>query len=164
VAVTGLALGDNAAHRSARGSSMMELLMAASLFAVIVAIALPQFPRSPYVLWTAQQQLLADLRAVRMDALTKGDHFRMLITSGGRYDEYRLSLVGVTWVQGAQPVKTRTLPTNVAFTSGVGSFFDFNTRGLMLNPGAATTLTLSDSYTGKTRGATVWPSGQVVPQ
>ena len=143
---------------------MIELLVAASLFAVIVGIALPQFPRSPYVLWTAQQQLLSDLRAVRMDALTKGDHVRMTITSSGRYDEYRLTLVGATWTQGAAAIKTRTLPTNVAFTSGVGSFFDFNTRGLMLNPGAATTLTIRDSYTGKTRGATVWPSGQVVPQ
>lgn len=134
-----------------------------SLMAIVLGIALPQFPRRPYALWTAHEQLLADLRLARADALTKGDHFRFDITGATTYREYRMQLVGGVWVVNGPPVRDRTLPTGVSFTTAIGAQFEFNTRGLMLNPGAATTITLNEASTGHTRLVTLWPSGQVMP-
>jgi prepilin-type N-terminal cleavage/methylation domain-containing protein len=149
-------------HGRVRGFTLLELLVTMSLIGIVMGIALPQFPRNAYALWTAQQQLLADLRVARADALTKGDHFRFDITGASTYLEYRMRLVGGVWVINGPPVRSRTLPPGVTFTSGVGSHFEFNTRGLMLNPGAATTLRLTD-VSSHTRQVTVWPSGQVMP-
>jgi len=143
--------------------TLAELLVTMSLLAIVLGIALPQFPRRPYALWTAHEQLLADLRLARADALTRGDHFRFDIYGATTYREYRMRLVAGVWVINGPPLRDRTLPAGVSFTSGVGSQFEFNTRGLMLNPGAATQITLSEAATGHTRVVTVWPSGQVMP-
>jgi prepilin-type N-terminal cleavage/methylation domain-containing protein len=148
------------AHELVRGFTLIELLVTVGIMGVLMAIAMPIMPRSNYALWTAQEQLLADLRTTRMDALTKGDHFRFDITSTNTYAEYRMSLVGNNWVAAGTPVRSRKLPNGVTF-GGSGNSFEFNTRGLMLNPGAAATLTMTESYTGHARAITIWPSGQV---
>ena len=150
-------------HGGEQGFTLLELMVAVALFSIITAVALPTFGSNPYALWTAQQQLLGDLRMTRSDALTKGDHFRFDVKSASTYEEHRMQLVGTQWLPRDPAVRTGTLPSGVTFTSGVGSQFEFNTRGLMLNPGAATTLTLADSRTGHNRVVTVWPSGQVTP-
>ena len=151
-------------HKAERGFTLIELLVVVGILGVLMGIAVPRLPQGSYALWTAQQQLLADLRATRSDALTKGDHFRFDVTAAGAYAEYRMTLVGNNWVASATPTRSRVLPSGVTFASGVGSSFEFNTRGLMLNPGAAATLSLSDARTSHTRAVTVWPSGQVAPQ
>jgi len=149
-------------HR--RAFTIVELMATVALIGIVLGIAAFRFQPGPYALWSAQQQLLGDLRLTRSDALTKGDHFRFDITTANTYVEYRMQLVGPTWTPTVPPVRTRTLPTSVTFTSGVGNRFEFDTRGLMLNPGAATVLNLVDANTGHTRAVTVWPSGQVMPQ
>ena len=151
-------------YKLERGFTLIELLVVVGIFGVLMGIALPRLPQRSYALWIAQQQLLADLRATRADALTKGDHFRFDVSGSGAYAEYRMTLVGNNWVASATPTRSRVLPSGVTFASGVGSSFEFNTRGLMLNPGAAATLALSDALTAHTRAVTVWPSGQVAPQ
>ena len=156
-------LGGRKRHGNDRGFTLIELLVTVGLMAIVMGIALPQFQRNKYALWTAQQQLLSDLRSTRADALTKGDHFRFDITGATTYVEYRMRLVGGIWVINPPAIKTRTLPTGVQFSTGVGSHFEFNTRGLMLNPGAATQIVLTETATAHQQYVTVWPSGQVMP-
>ncbi len=151
-------------HVFERGLTVIELLVAVGVFGLLAAIAIPHVQPARYALWTAQEQLMADLRTTRMDALTKGDHFRFDVTGANTYAEYRMSLVGAAWVAAATPVRSRKLPSGVTFSGSPSNQFEFNTRGLMLNPGAAATLTMTDSHTGHSKGVTVWPSGQVIAQ
>jgi hypothetical protein len=67
------------------------------------------------------------------------------------------------WVPNGGPVRTGTLPNGAEMTTGVGGQFEYTTRGLMLAPGAATTITLEDDENAHQRTVTVWPSGQVAP-
>jgi hypothetical protein len=133
------------------------------LIAVMLGVASPGMPRGAFALWDANQQLLADLRRTRTDALTKGDHFRLSVTSATEYAEHRMRLVGGVWVADAVAVRSRTLPSGVTFSAGVGTSFEFNTRGLLVTPEAAASLQLLDAHSYATRQITVWPSGQVAP-
>jgi hypothetical protein len=150
-------------HRNVRGLSIIELLVTMGLIAVMLGVASPGMPRGAFALWDANQQLLADLRRTRTDALIKGDHFRLSVTSATEYAEHRMRLVGGVWVADAVAVRSRTLPSGVTFSAGVGTNFEFNTRGLLVTPEAAASLQLLDSHSYATRQITVWPSGQVAP-
>ncbi len=148
---------------AARGFTLIELLVTLALAAVLMGIALPHASRDQFNLWTAQTQLLGDLRTVRTNAITKGVHYQVVLTASG----YTLNRMKQNSGNGAwvvdYTVSTRTFPRNVTLVAGAGSTFEFNTRGMLILPGAATTLVLSDASTGHTRNVTVWPSGQVAP-
>jgi hypothetical protein len=133
------------------------------LIAIMLGVASPGMPRGAFALWDANQQLIADLRRTRTDALIKGDHFRLAVTSATTYQETRLRLVGTVWTANAIPEKSRTLPAGVTFSAGQGTSFEFNTRGLLVIPEAAASLQLLDTHSHYTRRITVWPSGQVAP-
>jgi prepilin-type N-terminal cleavage/methylation domain-containing protein len=145
------------------GFSVIELLVTVGLVAIMLGIASPTMPRGAFALWGANQQLIADLRRTRTDALTKGDHFRLQVTSATEYVQHRLRLVGAVWVPDVAPVRSRRLPAGVTFAAGVGTSFEFNTRGLLVIPEAAASLQLRDAHSSATRQITVWPSGQVAP-
>jgi hypothetical protein len=123
---------------------------------------MPHSPRGAFALWNANAQLLADIRRTRADALIRGDHFRLDVSGPSDYKEYRLRLVGNEWLPQNPPVRSGTLPPGITFTAGVGKQFEFNTRGLLVDPDAAGTVALHDSNSGHTRHMTVWPSGQVI--
>jgi hypothetical protein len=146
-----------------RAFTLVELCVAMGLFAIMVGTAMAAFPRTPYAVWTAQAELVAELRRARNDALTKGDHFKVILTGPTTYATYRMSLVAGAWVQNPSPVRSGTLPLGAAMTSGVGGAFEYTTRGLMLAPGAATTIIIEDEDNAHQRRVTVWPSGQVAP-
>ena len=146
-----------------QGFTLIELLVAMSVFLIIAGTALAAMPRKPYAVWSAQAELVAELRRARNDALTKGDHFRMVVTGLTTWETQRLTLVAGNWVVSGAPVRSGTLPSGVEVTNGVGSQFEFTTRGLMLLPGAATTIQVQSVDTYHHRGVTIWPSGQVAP-
>jgi len=149
-------------HKNERGLTLMELIASMAIFAVVLGIAIPQMPPSAFALWGAQTQVLADLRRTRADALTKGDHFRLQVDDATHYSEVRMTFAAGVWTPNAAPEVSRALPSGVSFTAGVGANFEFNTRGLMVNPSAAQTLNLADTH-GHYHDITVWPSGQVAP-
>jgi len=131
--------------------------------AIVFAVAMPHASNDRFALWQAQTQVISDLRRARTDALTKGDHFTFKVLSNTTYAAYRLTLAGGVWSQLSAAVRTGTLPSPVQFTTGVGSTFEFDTRGLMVLPSAALTVSLKDMHSNSTRAVTVWPSGQVAP-
>lgn len=154
-------------HKSTRGMSLIEMLVALAIFAVALGIAVPRVQNGAFALWNAEQLVLGDLRYTRAQALTKGDHFVFQVNDDQSYSIHRMELNGAVWEPSNPPVRSRSLPSGVIFTAGfaagVGANFEFNTRGLLVLPGAAQSLRLYDNYTLLTRQITVWPSGQVAP-
>lgn len=152
-------------HGSEHGFTLIELVVAVATLAVAAAVAIPHIPNRNFGLWNGHSQVIADLRRARMDALVKGDHYRVTIDDASTYTMVRLKdddNDGL-WTPDGSTEQTRTLPDNVTFAEGIGESFEFNTRGLMVIPDAAAPLRLADSNTGKERWITVWPSGQVAP-
>lgn len=165
---SGASRGCRERHGNARGMSLIEMLVAMAVFLVALGIAVPRAQNGAFALWNAEQQVLGDLRYTRAEALTKGDHFLFRVNDDHTYAIHRMkrNAAGV-WVQQDPPIKTRLLPTGTIFTAGfaagVGANFEFNTRGLLVLPGAAQSLRIYDNHTLLTRQITVWPSGQVAP-
>jgi len=74
-----------------------------------------------------------------------------------------MTLSGGVWTADASAIRSGTFPGATTITTGVGTSFEFTTRGLMINPGAATTIVLKDPNSTYQRGVIVYPSGQVGP-
>ena len=147
-----------------RGYTIMELMTVVALTGIILAMAIPNIPRGTYDLWGTQTLFLGDIRAARTLALTKGDHFRLVVTSNTSYEVRRMTLLGTLWIDRVQdPLTSRTLPAHVTFAEGASNSYEFNTRGLLVNPDAVQSILLTDARSGRYRGITVWPSGQVAP-
>ena len=160
----GATLRQSSTYNGERGLSAIELVATVALMGVVLGIAMPRMANRPYALWNAQTQLIGDLRQARAEAVTRGDHFRVDITSATSYTVSRMQLqANGTWTPRLPPFRSRTLPSGLGFTTGTGLGFEFNTRGLMLNPGWAATLVLFDYTHSLTRWVTIWPSGQVAP-
>ena len=137
--------------------------MTLSLVGIVVALASPRASRNGFAMWQGQAQLVGDLRQTRADALAGGDHFVLEVFDTTSYSEHRMAWNGMTWVKNVVAKRTRTLPDGIVFSDGVGAQFEFNTRGLLVLPDAAQSLSIRDSETGHERHVTVWPSGQVAP-
>jgi prepilin-type N-terminal cleavage/methylation domain-containing protein len=152
-----------AQRRCASGLTIIELIVTLAVLGVAFAIAVPRAPRGAFSMWRGHAQLVADLRQTRADALTRGDHFVFEVLDATRYAEHRMTWNGAGWVKNIQPTRMRVLPDGIVFSAGTGAQFEFNTRGLLVLPGAAQSLRLRETASGLERQITVWPSGQVAP-
>jgi hypothetical protein len=103
------------------------------------------------------------MRAARARAISRGVHYRVNITAAQSYEVLEMMESGGGWAQNGDPEVSRTLADNVSISGGIGSGYEFNTRGILVDPTTMTTLSMVDSRTGKVMTVDVWPSGQVVP-
>jgi prepilin-type N-terminal cleavage/methylation domain-containing protein len=149
--------------KAQRGLSLLELIISSAIIATMAGVGMPRRETGLFALRTAQTTFVADMRMARGSAVGRGTHYRLDITDTDTYDVLRMQEVGGLWVPDGAPEITRTLPSHVSFSGGVGNGYEFNTRGLMVEPTIPDTLTLVDSSSGGSRTVDVWPSGQVVP-
>jgi prepilin-type N-terminal cleavage/methylation domain-containing protein len=148
--------------RARRGFTLLELVVVIALAAVMVGTATSALSRRPYGAWAAQQQVMEAIRRARNDALTRGDHYALDVTGATTWAQYRLRQQGGAWVVDGPPVRHGALPDGTTFVTGIGSRFEFTTRGLMVTPAVATTLLLRETDSNTQRAVVVWPSGQLV--
>lgn len=148
-------------RRSSAGFGILELLATIALLAVMARFGLPHIGGSDFALFQAHAQLVTDLREARAHALVTGDHFQLTMTSASTYVTRRMGLVDDEWTASATPTVDRTLPSGVRITRGAAAQFEFDTRGMLVDPAGTNLLEMHDARTGATRQITVWPSGQV---
>ena|SRR6185503_3107245 len=143
--------------RATRGRSLIEVLTAMSLFAIIMAMAVPNFSglRSPYLLRQTSQQIAAEFSKARMRAIARNARYRLTYNSTSKtYQlEREITSGSNTWTSES----VNSVSTLVSL-SGVGTPPIFDTRG-MLN--SAVSIGVSVQGYSKTRTVTINVLGQV---
>lgn len=146
-----------------RGNSLIELMVALSILATLVHIAVPMWRAGSMNIVTARKVVIANLREARTNAITKSVHYQVSFAA----DKGAVTLSkmlqptppATTWAVDTTKVQTSALPksTQVSTPSVV---VEFNTRGMVVNSSAVTVISFTDSF-GHTKSLQVWPSGQV---
>jgi prepilin-type N-terminal cleavage/methylation domain-containing protein len=151
--------------RHPAGFSALEVVATIAILGIVLRFGVPRLAGgSDLALFQSHEQLVADLRNTRADALISGDHFRLDVTSTNTYAEYRMSLDGGgNWQPATTTTRSRILPAGLTFSAGVGAQFEFNTRGLLASAANAGTVEITDGRTGFKSRVVLWPSGQVQP-
>lgn len=152
----------SAQHRPGeRGFSLIELLVAVSIFAVLAAMGLPHFDARRQDIQTITRQVVADYRWARTRAITSGDHFAIEWLNPQRYQVQRLkqSPAG-SWTVNTV-VKEVMLPDHIATMWWWPSKHEFNTRGMMISATYPLWQLLWDEQFNGYHLLTLYPSGQV---
>jgi len=147
--------------RPTGGYTLIEVIVALGILAVVTAIAMPHFDSRRLQITSAQRQVMAQLRWARSAAMTRGMHYAVEFPTATQIRVERMQLVGGVWQ--VDPAATQTVPlppvTQIAPTS-IGTTVEFNTRGMAVNLTQPQQITLSDTF-GNSRAVQAWPSGQV---
>jgi len=124
------------------GMTLIEVLVAAALFAVLYAIAVPnlQAMRAPYALESATYQVASHLNMTRQRAITRNKRHRIVFTSGGYHVEKEAS--PSSFVNDSA---TFAMPDGVVIGSPSPSNPIFNSRGMLA---AAVSVTVSMTGVG----------------
>lgn len=101
----------------ARGVTLVELMVAVALFAILLTVAVPSFGNliSRMRLEGATQNLATDLQYARFEAIQRRTAVTLASDAGG---------TAYTVSAGATPLKTVSLPSSVQFSANVGIAFD----------------------------------------
>ena len=104
--------GSTAGHlRGQRGYSLVELLVAVSIFGLLAALGLPHLDTRRQDIQTTAAQVIADYRWARNRAITSGVHFGIEWTSSNSYEVQRMKqAANGTWSKDVT-VKRVTLPS-----------------------------------------------------
>jgi competence protein ComGC len=151
------------------GFSLVELIVIISIVGILVIIAVPDLDRSYMNLTAGREELEANIRIVRGNATGRGVHYRVTLHSDYyEIDRLKLHTDGITWVHDTlYSVQRVDLPHHITITTGAGTSFEFNSRGLLEkqadgSPAAQVSILLRDSRDNKTQSVDVWPSGQIL--
>jgi prepilin-type N-terminal cleavage/methylation domain-containing protein len=146
-----------------RGYSLIEVAVAISIVAIMIAIAMPMWNANHMNILTARRMVLADLRLARANAITKSLRYQVSFPDAGH-----VTLSGMlqnpagsgNWVVDTTKVRTSALPANTSVSAAPLPTVQFNTRGMVTNASTMTAIGLTDSF-GNTKSLQVWPSGQI---
>jgi Tfp pilus assembly protein FimT len=145
--------------------SMIELLIAISMIALMIAVAVPRLNRSDLNMPIAVQDLLGNIRMARASAVSRGVHYRVTLASSYTIQRLKQNDDG-TWDPDGSPAQRGDLPHDISITEGEGSVIEFDTRGLLVSqeedtPPDVITVELHDGQHGGDKTIQIWPSGQV---
>jgi len=143
--------------RRTRGRSLIEVLTAISLSAILLAIAVPNFAglRSPYLLRQTAQQIAAEFGKARMRAIARNARYRMTYNASAKtYQlEREITSGSNTWVaEGSNAF------SSLVSLGGVSSSPIFDTRGML---DQAVSISVSVQGYSNTRTVTINVLGQV---
>ncbi len=143
------------------GFSLIELLVAVSIFSVLAASALPHIDTRREDIQTVTRQVIADYRWARTRAITSGDHFAVEWLDPQRYQVQRLKQnTSGAWALDTV-VKDVTLPEHISVTWWWPAKHEFNTRGMMITTTYPLWQLLWDEKFSGWHIVSLWPSGQV---
>lgn len=158
------------------GTSLPEILVTISVIGLVMGLGVTGITGRYDNHGSATQSVLNDLRLTRMNAITRGAHYRMTFKSGS-YDMQRLqdNDGNGVWDTDSQVEPTEVeLPYDVALSvagaiaSPLGLTIDFDSRGMVATPsgivvGVATVYVTATGgiNAGKVNSVEVWPSGQI---
>jgi prepilin-type N-terminal cleavage/methylation domain-containing protein len=156
---------------SIRGYSLVEVIVAMGILAVLARIAIPHLDARRMRINAAQQLVASNLRLARAKAITKSVHYRVDFTNANQLQVAPMVQDGAgIWSIDDTKKQTVALPTNTHFASGsqcrspcqpiIGTNIEFNSRGITINLAALEQITLIDDF-GVFKALQAWPSGQI---
>lgn len=146
-----------------RGASVLEVVVVAGVLGLSTTVAVSRLNAGTRQLDGAHQELVANLRLCRSQAIASGMHCQIALAGSSAYRVERMlppSAPGGAWTADASYSRTLPLPTGVTL-SQTGGAFEFDTRGSLVSTTTRTVLTLTDSGHARLQRIVLWPSGQV---
>lgn len=158
-----------------RGTSLIEILAATGIVGILLGGSVLGLNATFNDLSSSSQQFAGDVRLARMNAVTRGAHYRV-VWSGKSYKTERLvdsDGDGVWATDLAVPPQTRKLPAGITLAGSAGAqgtqFVEFDTRGMVVTPTnespAIVLVGISKAAPGSRNSGKVdieiWPSGQI---
>ncbi|HVN84733.1 MAG TPA: prepilin-type N-terminal cleavage/methylation domain-containing protein [Candidatus Binatia bacterium] len=154
-----------------RGYSMVEMMVALSVAAIIMAIAIPRLRTQRVNIQTAYRQVIAAFRIARANAISKSTHYQVSFPDSTHVKispMYEPTPGSGVWVVDTTKVQTQVLPNRTTINAAaVNTLVEFNSRGIVTNStiptpaaGQAPQVDVQDTY-GATKSTQVWPSGQI---
>jgi Tfp pilus assembly protein FimT len=146
----------------------VEVLVAVTILALMIALAVPNFNRSGLNRMNATESLAGNIRLARANAVSRGTRYRVILGSNS-YSIQRLQDDdgdGVWEPDGALGTQEIALPSGVTITEGASAEIEFTSRGLLASladgtPPDVLSIYVSSVSEGQSEAIEVWPSGQV---
>jgi len=156
--------------RSDRGFTLMELLIAAGLAGILMAIALPVVMTSEARngIWTGSEVVGAQIRQARLQAISRNTRYRVRFNCPAAGNLRVLVVTGTPAIDDAANRCTTyqqldsgiiSMPANVTF--GTPPTLEVNGRGVYAAPGFAIPQTITVTNGTFSRNLTVSATGQI---